>query len=40
VIEHDGGTGTVKRSGDLGADALGCAGDEGNFACEVDWNHA
>jgi hypothetical protein len=35
MVEHDGGTGLVKRSGDLGADALGCAGDEGDFAASA-----
>ena len=39
IAAGDGGTSTVKCTGNLRANALRCAGDEGDFACEVDGNH-
>jgi len=39
MIQYNGGTRLVKSAGYLSADALRGAGDEGNFAGEVDGNH-
>lgn len=40
VIEDDGGASAMEGACHLGADALRCAGDEGDFSFEVDGDHS